>query len=368
MQLIINQAAIQAYSKESTENSLTHYFFGKNNISGKEILSFCSFKQINLLIIKQLFENWQKTIENARSPYFDYQNQEVENIAKQYANVLSQHISVKKEDFKPLLKQAVADTLLLILHPYSYFVKELQQLKGQIITHTKLQETFKYVNIHQYLAQDLLKKVPLNGKIELFDAITIFKDLYEEKNEQLASTELYISQLNDFYPCNLEVFIMNNEPKEDILETIAEKNLRENLRTSNEDVFAKNPNEISQNMIQDSFFGQNKKQPNNQVDNLENQQENNTKIDVLADTLVKNKELEKIDSIRNAIDLNTRLRLISALFEGNHSACSQFLTELEQCMTFGATQKLIQVYTRDYHWAEENSELAHLQEIINKKF
>ena len=355
MQLIINQAAIQIYSKESTENSLFRYFSDKStvsgSISGKEILVFCSFKQINLLIIKQLFDNWQKTIENARSPYFDYQNPEVENIAKQFANVLSQHILVKKEDFKPLLKQAVADTLLIILHPYSYFVKELQQLKGQIITHTKLQENFKYINIHQYLAQDLIKKVPLNGKIELFEAITLFKELYEEKNEQLASTELYISQLNDFYPCNLQVFILDNEPKEDILEVIAEKDLRENLRNTNEDVFAKNINEIAPNVIKDSFFGENKPKQENR-----------------EDILVENNRIEKIDSIRSAIDINTRLRLISALFEGNHSACSQFLTELEQCMTLGATQKLIQVYTRDYHWAEENSEVAHLQEIINKKF
>ncbi len=366
MQLIINQAAIQIYSKESTENSLFRYFSDKStvlgSISGKEILSFCSFKQINLLIIKQLFDNWQKTIENSRSPYFDYQNPEVENIAKQFANVLSQHILVKKEDFRPLLKQAVADTLLLILHPYSYFVKELQQLKGQIITHTKLQETFKYVNIHQYLAQDLIKKVPLNSKIELFEAITLFKDLYEEKSEQLASTELYISQLNDFYPCNLQVFIMNNESKANILETIAEKNLRENLRTTNEDVFAKNTNDIPQNVIKDSFFGENKLK---QEDKQESKQENK---EDKQDILVENNRIEKIDSIRNAIDLNIRLRLISALFEGNHSACSQFLTELEQCMTFGATQKLIQVYTRDYHWAEENSEVAHLQEIISKKF
>ena len=367
MQLIINQAAIQIYSKESTENSLQRYLADKSHISGKEILSFCSFKQINLLIIKQLFENWQKTIENARSPYFDYQNPEVENIAKQFANVLSQHILVKKEDFKPLLKQAVADTLLLILHPYSYFTKELQQLKGQIITHTKLQETFKYVNVYQYLAQDLLKKVPSSGKIEIFEVITLFKQLYEEKSEQMASTELYISQLNDFYPCNLQVFVMDNEPKEDVFGFIAEKNLRENLRTTNEDVFAKNVNDVPQNVIQDSFFGKNKlKQEDEIIENKENQQENQQNNN--QDILIKNNRVEKIDSIRNAIDLNIRLRLISALFEGNHSACSQFLTELEQCMTFGATQKLIQVYTRDYHWAEENSEVAHLQDIISKKF
>ena len=360
MELLINQAAIQIYSKESTENSLFRYFPDKSTISGKEILNFCGFKQINLLVIKQLFENWQKTIENARSPYFDYQNPEVENIAKQFANVLSQHILVQKEDLKPLLKQAVADTLLLILHPYSYFVKELQQLKGQVITHTKLQETFKYVNIHQYLAQDLIKKVPLNVKIELFEAITLFKDLYEEKSEQLASVELYISQLNDFYPCNLQVFILEKEPKETILEAIAEKNIRENLRTDNEDVLVKKTNEMPQNIIQNSFFGE-EKQPGNYANNQEN-------LANQESVLVENNRIEKIDSIRNAIDLNTRLRLISALFEGNHSACSQFLTELEQCMTLGATQKLVQVYTRDYHWAEENSELSHLQEIINKKF
>ena len=144
---------------------------------------------------------------------------------------------------------------------------------------------------------------------------------------------------------------MDNEPKEDILEVIAEKDLRENLRNTNEDVFAKNINEIAPNVIKDSFFGENKPKQENR-----------------EDILVENNRIEKIDSIRSAIDINTRLRLISALFEGNHSACSQFLTELEQCMTLGATQKLIQVYTRDYHWAEENSEVAHLQEIINKKF
>jgi hypothetical protein len=93
-------------------SKLADSFFLKNEkINGKEILSFCDIKQVNLFVVKELMRLWNAESEKWRSPFFNYESAEVQEVVAQFKIVLSNNISISKKDFVPLLKAATAQTL-----------------------------------------------------------------------------------------------------------------------------------------------------------------------------------------------------------------------------------------------------------------
>src|SRR5689334_9328591 len=101
-----NISAIELYSRKALKPMLERNF-GAKTINGQQILSFCQIEQVNLFILQLLFDKWKEETSKLESPFFDFQNEQVKKALTTFMNVLSQHILVKKEDFSPLLLQAI---------------------------------------------------------------------------------------------------------------------------------------------------------------------------------------------------------------------------------------------------------------------
>src|SRR5690606_28462907 len=100
----INLGAIERYSDQFAEKMIETWFATRDSITGREILEFSEIKQINLFVIYELFRTWQQESAKNRSPYFDYEASEVREAAAALMNALSNHISVDRENFSPLLR------------------------------------------------------------------------------------------------------------------------------------------------------------------------------------------------------------------------------------------------------------------------
>ena len=94
MDTSINIKEIEAYSRDYAESICNNYFAEKEKINGNDILELTNIKQINLFIIKNLFENWISSSESMKSPYFNYDAPEVVEIHTRYNNILSRHILI----------------------------------------------------------------------------------------------------------------------------------------------------------------------------------------------------------------------------------------------------------------------------------
>ena len=118
----VNQSVLMQYSRSFAQKLTDYFFIDHQVIEGEEILKFCDIKQVNLLVIKLLFEKWQEETQKLRNPYFDYSRQDVQKALNNFMNILSQHISIRKDDFYVLVYEATKDALILALDPHLFFI------------------------------------------------------------------------------------------------------------------------------------------------------------------------------------------------------------------------------------------------------
>lgn len=111
----LNLSAIEKYSKNYAAKLCDTFFSSNQMISGKQILTLSSVQQVNLLTIKSLYDKWQAETQRLRSPYFDFNSEEAQQALKIFMNTVSQFISVKRENFEPLLVDSVGGNIGIII-------------------------------------------------------------------------------------------------------------------------------------------------------------------------------------------------------------------------------------------------------------
>lgn len=164
--LNLDETAVQKY-KTDLVSALQRSFFkpGVRTISGKEILELSPYKQINLLIVRQLFSKWQTEMTRLKSPYFDFEHTEVKSALKSFMDLVSRHIAVEEKHLEPLLTDAIEQTIMLHANPYLFYSKEMERISSPKVTTTKLLELSKYIIINreplEYVTQHLeSRKIP----------------------------------------------------------------------------------------------------------------------------------------------------------------------------------------------------------------
>ena len=88
-----NASEIQNYSNDFAKLVCEEFFNDKETISGSEIINLTEIKQLNLFIIKELYNQWQLETNKFRSPYFDFSDLEVQKALEEFMNVISAAVS-----------------------------------------------------------------------------------------------------------------------------------------------------------------------------------------------------------------------------------------------------------------------------------
>ncbi len=210
----------EAYAKKVSES-----FFGqKDKITGPEILTLTEIRQINLFIIRELMVTWMESMERSKSPYFDYESKEVKESFIQFQNTVSNHISIQKKDFLPLLKRAVNKTIFLVMDPYDFYSDILDQ-PGQIKTED-LKTEVKYVKINRAPLEKLVEKLTAE-KTSLISGNEAFAHLdriLEEVNFAPEDIEGFVAQFSRVVPLEVEkLYEVKNQPKHIKHEEVAPK-------------------------------------------------------------------------------------------------------------------------------------------------
>lgn len=173
MEYNVNQQNIQKYAERLTTDLCRQFFVNKAFISGPEILSFNPEHQINLLIIKNIYLNWQKETLRLKSIYFDYEDEEVKLALTNFMNILSNHIKVYRSDFEVLLKKSIAEFILLSAAPQEFFVKECEVLAGPKISLNLLKEFSKYIKVNSFVLEQIIREIEALGYTETFGGETV---------------------------------------------------------------------------------------------------------------------------------------------------------------------------------------------------
>ncbi len=208
----ISLKALEDYSDDYASKVTASFFSTKEKITGPEILKVCSVAQINLFIIRELLHVWKLESQKLRSPFFDYASEPVAEALSKFQNLLSNHISISKENFQPLLKKAVHQTLYLIMDPYDFYSDTLDNGAGGTVKVEELKGEIKYVKINRTPLEKLLlaleeKKLhSISGN----EAFALLDRILEEVNFTPEDIEEYVTQFSAVVPLVPEDFY---EPK-----------------------------------------------------------------------------------------------------------------------------------------------------------
>lgn len=185
---------INGYSIALTEKICNEVFSGKEKITGDEIRNLLPVQQVNVFVLKGLFARWREEMARLKSPYFNYETEEVKGALANLMNKLSNNISVSREFFRPLLVKAIEDTLILATNPLQVFEREWRP--GEVVTVSSIEEKEKFYKINsQYL--NLLKHNLKNaGKASVSkeEALNIIKEAPIEPEDSTSVFEK-LSQL-----------------------------------------------------------------------------------------------------------------------------------------------------------------------------
>lgn len=401
----LNLSAVEQYSKAYASHVCNDFFSQNSTITGKQILSISNVQQVNLLAIRALYDKWQADTERFRSPFFDFGAPEVQQALKHFMNTVSQFISVKREHFESLLADSVAETLVLILEPQTFYKEAMRDLPNFRFTPESVAPLAKYIQINKEVIPQLINK--LNGSEFVFanQAMTWIDELpidaenpekhlalFSEKVPVPAELALFKQGTTSNLSANIITVSffeaeLNNpvaEQKFEIPQTVAMPAYREvEVNTPKAEPLRSEAIEAPPTPIFEQKLGaviskmsdSYEKTTVKDVEEVRLNEKLATEMKSLNDqakanrTILDHHQNNRIEGINAAISLNQRFLFTNNLFAGSIQTFSNALDEIELCKDFNEAKELIlKKYVPRYYWDIKSAEAEEFIDIVKRRF
>ena len=96
--------------------------FKDNKIKGSDIINITQFKQLNLFIIKNIYDEWLINYEKNKIDYFNYNSDEVVTATRNVMNILSNNILISLDSFKKLFRSSAISVVDLANNPKNFII------------------------------------------------------------------------------------------------------------------------------------------------------------------------------------------------------------------------------------------------------
>jgi hypothetical protein len=335
----INHQKLEAYSRALAEKLSTDFFRKKNFASGDDILHFTPIEQINLFIIKIVFDKWKEENERLKSTYFDYENADVKEALGNLMVKLSQHIAIRKEHFDNLLNKAIRDTLFIIADPY-FFIKT-EYLNKSSMQLDEIKDREKYIRINKVFLQEFIARM--------------------EKENRKSVNVIEVGDLLD------KVFSGDGNKAEDVHKHIAEFSLLLPLQENellNVSVERKQVFKSEQEVVKPKPEPAIRPKPSEKVEEMLNDKLRNSES-----SLFEKHSKSRIEDIRSAMTVVQRFLFINELFKGDAAEFNKALDALNKLSDHSAALNMLQNnYADKFNWDSVKDEVKEFYQLIERKF
>lgn len=316
--------SVEKVSTHITEQVLAKTFVSTLKIEGEKLISLTNSRQINSFLIRSLFHQWKKEVEQIESPYFDFKHEKVKEALKQFMNVLSNHISIDEKHLKPLLKRAIADTFLISFNPEEY----LNQVLERTDKPQDLKKELKYIKTNRELFKALIDQMDeFSTKASILSA---FDQMRQKEREEVDAEEL-MTKL-EAHSLLERLFVFEKSITEEPVVDVAE---RPSSATATEDKFDATLNDQYQS----------KEQPMTLADKLQ-------------------QKMKK--SIESGLTLNEKFMFQNALFGGDAATMKEALRELDKATTLNEALEKANSFNKG--WDMESEEVEALMGLLERRF
>lgn len=416
-----NANALSEYSKSYARRIASDFYQQHSTMNGQQILSLTPISQINLFIISSLSDKWQADAVKFRSPYFDFTNEEVQEALRNFMNVVSQYISVRREHLEPLLADATRRTIIMIFDPRAYFDDMFRSQPDFTLTANVLKQIIRYTKINQFIPAHVLQR--MNGKPFIYatQALTYLDEALTQRGHDLEKYEPFVELFSEKLPMDVSALLRSHVPDgipttplRSFFDTATEASVppaplvaQESAMTGAEpkpaipsqayaepilssmeesgsggalfldDTAGPEPVAPSAQPSQLSTDGPDTQLPDAETARPASSSEAPTTLnDTLRDatsseptTVAETFHRAPIESIARSISLNQKFRFINQLFNGNASAYNQAVEEIDTLNNYGQALDLISYrYASQYLWDMSSDEVSELVEILKRRF
>ena len=331
----INRDYIKSYSASYTNNILDTAFKEGPYLQGKDLKRLCNPEQINYNLLKAIFLQWEAEVSKLQNPYFDHSAQAVQNALKTYMEVLSRHITLDKGSLRPLLQQAVEETLYQVFSPIDFFENFLWPPEIGSLMLDEFANHKRFVKINQAFLKELIRQWEEENKteIELSDYRDGLRRLSSNWDKEWESTEDYEAAFSRVVALNVQaIWKQEIQPESEVDEEI--------------------PNNVNQQFARKVV---------SLNDTLQKDQA------TLADHL--NNGIDTVDNIKKSLNINQKFRFVNELYGGNSNEFKQGLDKIERCNNYQeAIQTLDDNSSLRAKWDMDNQAVRELIDLVSKRF
>jgi hypothetical protein len=318
----ISLKAVDQYSEAFAAAMASVFFTSKEKITGPEILKLCEIKQVNLFVLRELMHTWKVESQKLKSPYFNYGAEEVVQALQHFQNVLSNHISISRGDFFPLLTRAVSQTLYVVLDPYDFYSDVLDRQGNGYVNVSHLRSDIKYLNINRPPLERLVQKLEEKKLVTISgnEAFALLDSILEEVNFTPEDIDTYLEQFSRITPLELEKLYEPKvipPPKAEAAKPLPDKKSE-----------TASASEHESRTIATHF--------------------------------------QKISKIKDSLTINQKFMFTKILFNGDFEIFSQSIDRLDRLDNL--TQALSYLDNDYPEWDKESVEYVEFREIVEKRF
>lgn len=357
MSVKINSKYLENYAIEFSKIVCDQYFSTKKYMTGTEILGLTPSKQVNFFVIKSLFEAWHVELEKLKSnPYFDYRDNNVYRALNEFMNVLSRSIKIDRENFEPLIGEAVAFSILVALEPLSFFKNEFEKSTGSV--NDFLKENKKYYKWHTSLIENLIDRAGISQSKDAYLAALIQN--YDQQKDKLQSAEELLSELKGILHLDFDILVeLAPEPEtvpEEQSNIVGEQEIqiKEEVSIKEEEILIAGEGEDDPKVYKVSDLSK-------AIDPLQAW----AKFESEQYSVMKGTVAELSESI----GINQRFMFTKELFDGNPDLMRYALKSIDQCTSFTeAVSFLNERFVEELNWDKDAESVEEFLLLIFRKF
>lgn len=364
----LHTAILNQYSQTYSQKVCDNFYSKQSTISGQQLLQLTNIPQINFFIMGSLYEKWKTDAEAFKSPYFNFESENVKNALQTFMNVVSQNISVKREHLEPFLTDATKNTLSLLLDTQNHFNDIFRSQPNFTLSVESLKQILKYTRINQFIPQTIASNMGERSFVYSNQAITWLDETIEQLSDKLEPADSWVSKFSEIVPLHLDEILKKPlkvvplppivpEEKEEksFFDTIPEIETKAPISIAPEKepvtVSIKEPSTVSINEAQNLEASLN--------DSLRNGEESMAQS--LQNKLVKN--------ISDSIPLHQKFMFIHQLFGGSNSSYETTISDLESAPNYeSAYQMIIYQFASKYSWDITGEAVTELIDVVKRKF
>jgi len=343
-------------------------FFAKNNTAtGAQLLQFTYIPQVNLFVVSSLYEKWKAESEAFKSPFFNFEQPDVQQALQVFMNVVSQHISVKREILEPYLVEATQNTLVLLLDPKQYFNELLRDQPEFLVKAEVVKQLQKYTRINQFVPQAIAERMADRPTVFVNQAIDWMEDVLKQNPDKIEPIEKWVSAFSAIVPLEVaDIFKKNHRTTTTpSVPDIASGKSFFDAVASPPAAAAKEGAITTTDTPPPNGSAATVANVNSQVlpaESLNDSFKNDT--DSMADVMQK----QAIANIAQSIPLGQKFMFIQQLFDSSNSAYDAAIQALDQAPDYAAALNLIRNFTTQNKWETSSEAVVDLLDVVKRRF